>query len=207
MSAAAARLAIGLVAAVLIGWALGEACVSLFAGSDLDAVRDVTTQRTADLNTVMRTVTWAGSAFLLIPLAVVCCLALARLGQGREALAIALSLAGAIVISTTVKALLDRPRPPVQHLQAVGGASFPSGHATQSSAFYFSLLLMVLATRPRPLLSAAAIGGAVLLVLAVAASRVYLGVHYPSDVIAGMLLGASWAAFTRWCLRPAASVS
>ena len=115
----------------------------------------------------------------------------------------ALSLAGAMLISDVVKLLVSRPRPPVEHLQTVTGSSFPSGHATQASAFWFSLVLALRGGGGRAAVTRVAAGLALLLVLAVALSRVYLGVHYPGDVLAGVLLGTSWAVFVARCLREA----
>ena len=115
----------------------------------------------------------------------------------------AVSLAGAILIADAVKLLVSRPRPPVEHLQAVTGSSFPSGHATQASAFWFSLVLALRVARVAPLLTRVAAGLALALVLAVALSRIYLGVHYPADVIAGVLLGMGWAGFVARSMREA----
>jgi undecaprenyl-diphosphatase len=197
----APRLVLGLVVFVLLGWGIGELWTSVVGSVELNAVRDVAAQRTAALTDVVRAITWAGSAFLLVPLALIACLAFARAGLRREALAIALSLAGAMLISGAVKLLVSRPRPPVEHLQAVTGSSFPSGHATQASAFWFSLVFAMPAAGASPRLTRVAGCLAVLIVLAVAASRVYLGVHYPGDVIAGVLLGTGWAIFVAGCLR------
>jgi undecaprenyl-diphosphatase len=138
---------------------------------------------------------------VLVPLALVCCLALARARRRREALAIALSLGGAILLSYVTKQLVSRPRPPVEHLQRVTGSSFPSGHATQASAFWFALVLALSAAGASRLAIWLAAAVALVLVLAVAASRVYLGVHYPADVVAGTLLGTSWALFVSRSLR------
>jgi undecaprenyl-diphosphatase len=197
----AARLTLGLAVFMLLAWGAGELWTSVVGSADLNAVRDVAAQRTAALTEVAKVVTWAGSAFLLVPLAVIACVALIRAGLRREALAVALSLGGAMLISDLVKQLVSRPRPPVEHLQTVSGSSFPSGHATQASAFWFSLVFVLPAAGASPRVARAALGLALLTVLAVAASRVYLGVHYPSDVVAGMLLGTGWAAYVSRCVR------
>jgi undecaprenyl-diphosphatase len=199
----AARLALGLVVFVLVGWVAGALVTSLVGSGGLDVVRDVAGERSAGLTAVARAVTWAGSAFVLVPLALVCCLLLVRAGLRREAFAVALSLAGAMLLSDVVKLLVSRPRPPVEHLQTVTGSSFPSGHATQASAFWFSLVLALASAGVAPLVTRVAAGLALVLVVAVALSRVYLGVHYPGDVLAGVLFGTSWAVFVARCMREA----
>jgi undecaprenyl-diphosphatase len=203
----AARLVLGLGVFVLLGWGIGEPWTSVVGSVELNAVRDVAAQRTAALTDVVRVITWAGSAFLLVPLALIVCLAFVRAGLRREALAVVLSLGGAMLISGGVKLLVSRPRPPVEHLQAVTGSSFPSGHATQASAFWFSLVFAMPAAGASPKLTRVAASLALLIVLAVATSRVYLGVHYPSDVVAGILLGAGWATYVSRCSREPESVS
>ncbi|HEX4189174.1 MAG TPA: phosphatase PAP2 family protein [Solirubrobacteraceae bacterium] len=199
----AARLLLGLAVFVLVGWTVGALWTAIVGSIDLEAVRDVAGERSAGLTAAARVVTWAGSALLLIPLAVVCCVVLIRAGLRAEAFAVAVSLAGAMLISDLVKLLVSRPRPPVAHLQAVSGSSFPSGHATQASAFWFSLVLALHGTRMTPQFTRVASVLALALVLAVAFSRVYLGVHYPADVIAGILLGTGWAAFVARSMREA----
>jgi undecaprenyl-diphosphatase len=199
----AARLGLGLVVFVLIGWGAGALWTAIVGSIDLEALQDVVGERTAGLTAAARAVTWAGSAAVLVPLAVVCCFVLVRAGLRGEAFAVAVSLAGAILISDAVKLLVSRSRPPVEHLQAVSGSSFPSGHATQASAFWFSLGLALRVARVAPLLTGVAAGLALALVLAVALSRIYLGVHYPADVVAGVLLGTGWAGFVARSMREA----
>jgi len=198
-----ARLAVGLILFIMIGWGAGALWTSIVGSGDLEFVQEVARERTAELTAVVKVVTWAGSAFLLVPLTLVCCVVLARAGLRREALAVAVSLGGAMLISDVVKLLVSRPRPPVEHLQSVSGSSFPSGHATQASAFWFSLVLAAHTARAAPLLTRSLAAVAALLVAAVAASRVYLGVHYLSDVIAGVLLGTGWAVYVVRCVRDA----
>ncbi len=201
MSHTGTRLLLGLLSFVLVGWGVGELLLSVLASADLSAVRDIAAERSGTVTQAARVVTWAGSAFLLVPLALIICPALSRAGLPREALAVAFSLGGAMLIATLVKLLVARPRPPVEHLQAVTSWSFPSGHATQASAFWFSLVFAMRATRSSPKLTRTVAGLALLIALAVAASRVYLGVHYPSDVVAGLLLGTGWAIYVSLCAR------
>ncbi|MGA2165049.1 MAG: phosphatase PAP2 family protein [Solirubrobacteraceae bacterium] len=198
-----ACLAVGLAFFIMIGWGAGALWTSIVGSGDLEFVQEVARQRSTELTAVAKGVTWAGSAFLLVPLALVCCVVLVRAGLRWEAVAVAVSLGGAMLISDVVKLLVSRPRPPVEHLQAVTSSSFPSGHATQASAFWLSLVLAAHAARATPLLTRLLTLAAVLLVAAVAASRVYLGVHYPSDVIAGVLLGTGWAVYVVRCVRDA----
>jgi undecaprenyl-diphosphatase len=194
---------LGLVLFVLAGWAAGALWTAVVGSIDLEGVHDVAGERSAGLTAAARVVTWAGSAFVLVPLALACCLVLVRVGLRQEAFAVAVSLAGAVLISDLVKLLVSRSRPPVAHLQAVTGSSFPSGHATQAGAFWFSLVLALRVTRVAPLLTRVAAGLALALVLAVALSRIYLGVHYPADVVAGVLLGMGWAGFVARSMREA----
>jgi undecaprenyl-diphosphatase len=84
----------------------------------------------------------------------------------------------------------------------VASSSFPSGHATQSTAFLVAFVALVCSGGSGRWRAAATLVAA-MLVCAVGTSRVYLGVHYPTDVAAGIILGGAWAAgVTRW-LRPA----
>lgn len=193
------RLLLGLLVFVLIGWGVGELLLSVLASADLNAVRDIAAERSGTVTQAARVVTWAGSAFLLVLLALIICPALGRAGLPRAALAVAFSLGGAMLITVLVKLLVARPRPPVEHLQTVTSWSFPSGHAIQASAFWFSLVFAMRAARASPKLTRVAAGVALVIVLAVAASRVYLGVHYPSDVVAGLLLGTGWAIYVSLC--------
>jgi undecaprenyl-diphosphatase len=195
------QLLIGLTLFVAIGCAAGELWTSIVGSVEQEAMRRLTEGRTETLISAARFITWAGSAFVLVPLAVGCSLLFVRIGMARDVLRLALSLGGAMAISDFVKLLTSRPRPSVEHLQAVTGSSFPSGHTTQATAFWLALALTVrAAVVPRRTVWLAS-AGALLIALAVAWSRVYLGVRYPSDVVAGLLLGSGWAVFVAHVLR------
>jgi undecaprenyl-diphosphatase len=179
-----------------IGWGLGAIAQSTTASADLDAVRDLAGERTALLTTFAHVLSFVGSGFVVFPLAAVLCVLFYRRGRVAAAAALAVSTIGGVVISNLDKLLVGRARPPVHHLEHVVSTSFPSGHATQASAFYVALLLVVLAGgRGRAVVLAASICAAAL-ILGIAISRVYLGLHYPSDTAAGVLLGTSWSVFT-----------
>jgi undecaprenyl-diphosphatase len=187
-----ARLSIGFAALVLLGWGAGELWLAIASSTDLTAIRDATAQRTAAIEEAARVVTWAGSAAVLAPLTAICCLIMLRAGMRQAAVAFALSFLGASLLSDAIKLLVKRARPPVEHLQAVLSSSFPSGHATQASAFWLSAIFAVSAAGASSASVRAVAAVSVPIVLAVAASRVFLGVHYPGDVVAGISLGCAW---------------
>lgn len=98
------------------------------------------------------------------------------------------------VVSQLLKIVYDRPRPDiVDHLVATHTASFPSGHATMSAVVYLTLATMIVRLVDDVAVRIYVILMAVLLTFMVGMSRIYLGVHWPSDVIAGWALGTAWA--------------
>jgi undecaprenyl-diphosphatase len=192
----ARTLLVAIVALVLFGWGLGDLSRSMAGALDLHLVDELATHRTPVLTAIAHWLSWVGSSYFILLWTVVVFVVLHR-DRRADAFAVVVSSAGAAAIFYLDKLLVGRPRPPVQHLEAVSSASFPSGHATQSTAFYLALGFVFLAARlPRAAATAAAVATA-LLVAGIAISRVYLGVHYPSDVAGGVLLGGVWAALVR----------
>ena len=102
---------------------------------------------------------------------------------------------GARLLNMLLKDLFERPRPDLSlHLTEVRSASFPSGHAMDSAVIYLTLAaLLARLVQPRAL-KLYFLGLAMLLTFLAGVSRVYLGVHYPSDVLAGWSAGLAWAA-------------
>ncbi|HJS93846.1 MAG TPA: phosphatase PAP2 family protein [Solirubrobacteraceae bacterium] len=188
------RLTLGFILLLLIGWGLGELAVSVTQASDLDAVRDVAAERTAALTVIAWILTTIGSGYVMFPLTIVVAVVLYATRRPAAAAVVVLSMAGAVVIANVDKRLVGRSRPPVHHLEAVSSASFPSGHTSQATAFFVSLLVVFLvARRGQRGPAAAAAVAAGLLIVGVAWSRVYLAVHYPSDVAGGFLLAGAWS--------------
>lgn len=132
--------------------------------------------------------------------------ALIFLGRRAEAAWIAVSLIGASLISTELKRVIHRPRPElVPHLAWVDNASFPSGHAMISAATYLTIALMLAGLEPRRSVRVAIVAFFSAIVVLIGCSRVYLGVHWPSDVLGGWCFGTVWAllvfAANRWLRR------
>jgi undecaprenyl-diphosphatase len=115
-------------------------------------------------------------------------------GKRAAALLVIVAIIGGMLLSTGLKIGFERPRPDlVPHETRVYTASFPSGHAMLSAVTYLTLGALLTRVQPKRRIKAFLMGLAVTLTLLVGASRVYLGVHWPSDVLAGWSVGAAWA--------------
>jgi undecaprenyl-diphosphatase len=184
--------ALRLVAAWLALLAAGVGLGLIVEGNGFDgsAVRSVAGERTAELTAAARVVTDLGGLGLdLIFAAAAAGLLLA--GRRRDALLVVVGAGGAMLLTNAIKVVLERPRPGGGGLVTVASASWPSGHATSSIALY-GALAAVAARTAAPWVRGAVWVAVAVLVAAIGASRVYLGVHYPTDVLAGWLVGGIW---------------
>jgi len=112
----------------------------------------------------------------------------------RTALVVLLTAASGEVANIAMKNVFLRPRPTVvPHLRDVDSSSFPSGHAMESAIIYLTLGAMLMRLAEGRITKAYCIGMAIFVTFLVGVSRVYLGVHYPTDVIAGWMFGFLWA--------------
>ena len=166
-------------AAGLRYWRSGAALGWNGGRNSLEAVRDITALGGVTLRVVFSIAALGGLLFLNLR---------------REAVLLLLTLLSGLLVELSIKALVGRPRPSlVPHLDYAGGSSFPSGHSFNSALGFIAVALAFATLSSRrsvrwTLILSAAAGS-----LAVAFSRVMLGVHYPSDVAAGWLGGAGWA--------------
>jgi undecaprenyl-diphosphatase len=114
--------------------------------------------------------------------------------KSHAALLVVAAIGGGMLLSSALKMGFERPRPDlVPHAARIYTASFPSGHAMLSAVTYLTLGALLARVQPSRRLKAFLLGLAVTLTVLVGASRVYLGVHWPSDVLAGWCVGAAWA--------------
>jgi undecaprenyl-diphosphatase len=136
----------------------------------------------------------------LVSLMTVAILAMQR--RRLQATIFAATVVGAQILAQAIKLIADRPRPDiVAHFDQVYSSSFPSGHSTMAPVVYLSLAVIVGAGEPRRDVRVLLFACAVLVTIAVGFSRVYLGVHWPTDVLAGWALGAAIALVAMIALR------
>ena len=200
-----------------IGFVLVASLVLSGHGSEIDSSGLLFWRRGADLVPAgpqwlleaVRDLTALGGVLLrnLILIGVLAALLFLRLK--REAVLLTATVMGGWLVNSLVKIAVGRPRPMiVPHLTEAGGQSFPSGHSFNSAVIYIAIALAFAAMSPRRSIRWTLIISAIALSIAIAISRVWLGVHFPTDVAAGWLGGAGWAFLASALLhKPAKAVA
>ncbi|MGD9507150.1 MAG: phosphatase PAP2 family protein [Geminicoccaceae bacterium] len=146
------------------------------------------------LESAVRDVTALGGTTLIAMVTLVTAGYLLLSGKRHAALLLLASILGAVLLSFALKAGIERPRPELfPHGVEVYTASFPSGHATGAAATYLTLGALLARFQRARRLKIYFMSVAVLLTLMIGVSRLYLGVHWPTDVLAGWTLGSCWA--------------
>jgi len=159
-----------------------------------DAIMNwVVAHRSGMLNRAAVDLTALGSATLVALFAVGALYVLVVVGDLRGALHLLLALVGSTLMIAGLKGFLARPRPLGHRLVEAGGYSYPSGHAVSAAVLYVTLALVGSRHFKGPVYRHMLVALAAATTLLVAASRVYLGVHHPTDVASGTALGAGWA--------------
>jgi undecaprenyl-diphosphatase len=183
--------------------AIGVACFTLLAAAfvrggqvvtfDHDVSRWVADNVPGRVEWVARLFTWFGGVVGTIVVAAVAVIVLWRSSRRADAMFVALAVLGITALVAVLKATYERARPdlgspiPLPH-----SSSFPSGHAATAVVLYGALGLLLAERARSPLRAAAWLAAAVVMALAIGASRVLLNVHFISDVVAGFAVGLAW---------------
>jgi undecaprenyl-diphosphatase len=197
--AAIVWLTVGLASSVFVIWAFAELADGVMEGEshrfDRAALLWINAHAPESLDGPMRLVTALGYYWVVLPLLAAAVFAFYLKGWRLSATLLLVSTIGGSLLTRVLKAVFERARPELfDSGYTASFYSFPSGHATVAVGFYGALTL-ILAYRLRGFARWAVVAGGVLLVLLIGFSRLYLGVHYPTDVLAGFLAAPLWLIF------------
>jgi membrane-associated phospholipid phosphatase len=184
-----------LVALVAVGWLLSKVLHDDGVGrADAGVSRWLARRRNGDLNDVTAVTSELGGTLTITILAVLTVAFAAWVWRRwREPMLVAVAVAGEVGIFLVVTLLVDRERPPVRQLdEAPPTSSFPSGHTAAAIALYGALAVLASERARSALVRRLVVAAAVVIPLLVAASRMYRGMHFLSDVLGGVLLGTVW---------------
>jgi membrane-associated phospholipid phosphatase len=199
-------------AEILVGWVLtfgllyvvGYAVTRWMPGTFDDAVpRWLQTFRTPWLDDASKWWSKAGDTHAILAISLVFCpIALALWRQWRPVLFLVLAMVGELTLFLTSAAATGRPRPPVEQLDGVlPTSSFPSGHIAATTCLWAAIAIVSMA-RIRQWWRWLFLVPAILTPAGVALSRMYRGMHHPTDVLGALLLAAAWLAVLWWVVRP-----
>ncbi len=146
------------------------------------------------LQEAARDITSLGSFSVLFLVTAIVVIYLLILRRYASVTLLIVSIVGGALLNTALKMGFDRPRPDlVPHEARTFTASFPSGHAMMAAVTFLVIGALLARVQPRRRLRVFVMGMAVLLAMLVGLTRIYLGVHWPSDVVAGWTVGSAWA--------------
>lgn len=187
----------GFIALILAGTAFGWLVVRTVQPLDLAVVQAAVAHRSAALTPLMHRFSDLGGEITVIVILAIALLALLAARRWVDALGVFAAVVGTLYLYEFIVRWVGRHRPPVQHLENPGGSSYPSGHVANSTALYLAILLASFVYVRNPRARIALLALAFVLVAGIAISRIYLGLHYPTDDIAGFLIGVAWALIVR----------
>ncbi|MDQ2890961.1 MAG: phosphatase PAP2 family protein [Gemmatimonadota bacterium] len=191
-------LIIGFVAAAITGWVFTELAETVQSGATLGfddtVLRWMAAHQSALATTAALELTALGTGTVVVMMTVVTGMFLALTGQRRPAILLVAATIGGLALNLVLKLHYHRPRPHIiPWATDVVSSSFPSGHAMNSVIVYGTIAYLAARLSTTRWLRAVTQLMAVIVVIGICASRVYLGVHYPSDVLGGAIVGAAWA--------------
>ena len=146
---------------------------------------------TPALDSLMNGLTTMGSSLVIVPTFVLVVAALLATRRHGAALFLTLASGGALALNASMKLFFERPRPHLAWANVLPDYSFPSGHTMNGVVFYIALALIVWSLAGRRL-GLLAMATATALAIGIGVSRIYLGYHYLTDVVGGLLAGTAW---------------
>src|SRR5918998_2282269 len=162
---------------------------------DVSVLRYVETHHSPFLDKAMLEITFMGTGSIVMLIVAVSGMFLWLTKHKHSALLLLVATVGGILLNNLLKAGFDRPRPQVfEWGQHTVSSSFPSGHAMSAATVYMTVAYLAARLQRRHISRVLTLLAATIVVVLIAVSRLYLGVHYPTDVAAGVILGIAWAA-------------
>ncbi|WML46028.1 phosphatase PAP2 family protein [Neobacillus sp. PS3-40] len=166
---------------------------------DRTVISFITGFESPTLTSTMKVFTFIGSSKTIIILSVLILFFLYKVLKHRSELILFLAvIGGANILFFSLKLFFHRARPDLHRLIEVSGYSFPSGHATNAFALYGIFAFLLWRHIPTRLGRTVLILISIVMILSIGVSRIYLGVHYPSDVIAGYFISGFWLTMAIW---------
>jgi undecaprenyl-diphosphatase len=192
----------------LLGWAVTNHTQGTWISAvDVGAGRGLQSLRTPGLDDLSYAWSKAGDTHMILAVSLIFCpLALALWRRWRPVLFVVLAMLGELSLFLAAAAAVGRPRPPVEHLDGqLPTSSFPSGHIAATMCLYVAIALLVV-PRVRAWWRWLFVALAVIMPVGVALSRMYRGMHHPTDVLGAGVLTACWITLLWFVLRPNADV-
>ncbi|MGZ4160697.1 MAG: phosphatase PAP2 family protein [Neobacillus sp.] len=169
---------------------------------DSSVIASIQGRESPMLTSLMKFFTFIGSAPFVIILSVLLLVFLYKVLHHRlELILFIAAVAGSAVINQVLKSIFHRVRPNLHRLIDVSGYSFPSGHAMNAFTVYVIISFLLWRHIPSKLGRSILLFLSILMILAIGISRIYLGVHYPSDIIGGYFASGFWLAIAIWVFQ------
>ena len=182
----------GLIVAAIGTWSFVEVAEHVTSGGtqafDESVIRWMGAHHTKTLDAIMIELTALGTGTVVMMIVAVAGLFLALTQHRYSAMLLVASTLGGLVLNGVLKLGFNRPRPSIS-------SSFPSGHAMSAAIVYSTVAYLAARLHTRRWARLLVMSAAFIVIVLICVSRLYLGVHYPSDVIAGVAIGLAWAAF------------
>lgn len=180
----------------LIAFLMSEQSISWFDDSVMNYIQGL---ETSLLTHIMKFFTFIGSSSVVVPLVLIIAFILYKFLKHRSELILLFSVTlGSALLNVALKLIFHRARPTLHRIIDVSGYSFPSGHSMSAFTLYGILAFLLWRHIPTSLGRLSIILFSSFMILLIGISRIYLGVHYPSDVLGGYLISGFWISISIW---------